>query len=277
MTRSSHPLPRPDEHAPVYAAGVLTFDLKDTPALVASMKVVGTNSLLRKVARTPPSPRSHTAPSGTSTCTVFAFSTTPGTRTLSCPVGCGVPTAPRCRFPRVRHSRTRFPWGMANFFPTSCWSSATGRGLPTVLHQRSHAGKVSFSTSPAASIATTDAFRHHRRIFRLFLPDASGASDLVPFRASIEITFEARSYDDVAVTFLWCQRSSESFPHHGQRASRTSAGTNPWASSSRLTPLRFVQELMLSDAIPQRAVRTGTSPSSIDAPSERPSAARSGT
>ncbi|MGZ9149179.1 MAG: hypothetical protein ACXW4G_12540, partial [Candidatus Deferrimicrobiaceae bacterium] len=40
----------PDEQAPIYAAGVLTFDLKKAPALVASMKVEGTNSLLQKVA-----------------------------------------------------------------------------------------------------------------------------------------------------------------------------------------------------------------------------------
>ena len=40
----------PDEQAPVYASGVLTFDLKKTPALLASMKVEGTNSLLQKMA-----------------------------------------------------------------------------------------------------------------------------------------------------------------------------------------------------------------------------------
>jgi hypothetical protein len=39
-----------DEQSPVYASGVLTFDLKKTPTLLASMNAKGTNSLLQKKA-----------------------------------------------------------------------------------------------------------------------------------------------------------------------------------------------------------------------------------
>jgi len=186
---------------------------ENTPVLVASMKVEGTNSLLRRWRRTLPSPRSHMAPSGTSTCTGFAFSTTPGTRTLSCPVGCGVPTAPRCRFSSgPAFTNAVFPGGMANCFPTSCWSSATGGGLPAFC--------ISDRTLEGLFLDISGGvYRYHGTLLAItdgystsFSRMRSGTSDLVPFHASIDITFEARSYDGVAVTFPLVPNSSVGFP-----------------------------------------------------------------
>jgi uncharacterized protein (DUF362 family) len=192
-----------DEHAPVYAAGVLTFDLKNTPVLVASMKVEGTNSLLRKVA-------AYTAFAS------FAYGALRneylhGVRLfydtryenlvlsgrMRCSDGADVPF-----FLGSGVHERGFPWGDGELFSDVLLVVGDGKGgfQRFCISDRTLEGLFLDISGGVyryhgTLLAITDGYSTSFSRMRL------GASHLVPFHASIDITFEARSYDGVAVTF----------------------------------------------------------------------------
>ena len=193
----------PDEHAPVYAAGVLTFDLKNTPALVASMKVEGTNSLLRKVA-------AYTAFAS------FAYGALRDeylhgvrlfydTRYENLVLSGRMRRSDGADVPFFLGSGVHdrgFPWGDGELFSDVLLVVGDGKG-----------GFQRFCISDRTLEGlfldiSGGVYRYHGTLFAItdgystsFSRMRSGASHLVPFHASIDITFEARSYDGVAVTF----------------------------------------------------------------------------
>ena len=193
----------PDEHAPVYAAGVLTFDLKSTPALVASMKVDGTNSLLRKVA-------AYTAFAS------FAYGALRDeylhgvrlfydTRYENLVLSGRMRRADGAEVPFFLGSGVHergFPWGDGELFSDVLLVVGDGKG-----------GFQRFCISDRTLEGlfldiSGGVYRYHGTLLAItdgystsFSRMRSGASHLVPFHASIDITFEARSYDGVAVTF----------------------------------------------------------------------------
>jgi len=193
----------PDEHAPVYAAGVLTFDLKDTPALVGSMKVEGTNSLLRKVA-------AYTAFAS------FAYGALRDeylhgvrlfydTRYENLALSGRMRRSDGAEVPFFLGSGVHergFPWGDGELFSDVLLVVGDGKGgfRRFCISDRTLEG-LFLDISGGV-------FRYHGTLFAItdgysasFSRMRSGASHLVSFHASIEITFDARSYDDVAVTF----------------------------------------------------------------------------
>ena len=193
----------PDEQAPVYAAGVLTFDLKNAPALMASMKVEGTNSLLRKV--------------GAYTAFVsFAYGALRdeylhGVRLLydtrydNLVLSGRMRRADGAEVPFFLASGVHergFPWGDGELFSDVLLVVGDGKG-----------GFRRFCNSDRTLEGLTldisgGVYRYHGTLFAItdgystsFSRMRSGASRLVPFHASIDITFEARSYDAVEVSF----------------------------------------------------------------------------
>ena len=108
----------------------------------------------------------------------------------------------------------------------------------------------------------------------------SGASKLVPIHASIDVTFEARSYDAAAVSFPRVPKLVRKLSSTMANELRTHLpGTNPLGIF--ITPHTVTVRtgsLTLGDAgTATRGPDEESSRSSIDAPSERPSAGRSGT
>ena len=193
----------PDEQAPVYAAGVLTFDLKNAPALVASMKVEGTNSLLRKTA-------AYTAFAS------FAYGALRDeylqgirlfydTRYENLVLSGRMRRADGAEVPFFLGSGVHergFPWGDGELFSDVLLVLGDGKG-----------GFERFCISDRTLEGhfldiSGGVYRYHGTLFAVtdgysasFSGMRSGASKLVPFHACIDITFEARSYDDVAVSF----------------------------------------------------------------------------
>jgi uncharacterized protein (DUF362 family) len=193
----------PDEQAPVYAAGVLTFDLKNTPALLASMKVEGTNSLLRKTA-------AYTAFASFAygalrdeylQCVRLLYDTRYENLALSGRLrgadGAEVPffLGSGC------HERG-FPWGDGELFSDVLLVVGDGKG-----------GFDRFCISDRTLEGlfldiSGGVFRYNGTLLAItegysasFSRMRSGASQLVPILASIDITFHARPYDDVPVSF----------------------------------------------------------------------------
>jgi uncharacterized protein (DUF362 family) len=193
----------PDEQAPVYAAGVLTFDLKKAPALVASMKVDGTNSLLRKTA-------AYTAFAS------FAYGALrdeylQGVRLLYDTRYENLVLSGRMRrtdgaevpfFLGSGVHERGFPWGDGELFSDVLLVVGDGKGgfERFCISDRTLAGLVLDISSGV--------YRFHGTLLALtdgystsFSRMRSGSPQLVPFHASIDITFEARSYDPAAVPF----------------------------------------------------------------------------
>src|SRR5512140_1930418 len=193
----------PDEQAPVYAAGVLTFDLKNAPALMASMKVEGTSSLLRKVG-------AYTAFAS------FAYGALRdeylhGVRLLYDTRYDNLVLSGRMRgadgvevpfFLASGVHERGFPWGDGELFSDVLLVVGDGKG-----------GFLRFCNSDRTLEGLTldisgGVYRYHGTLFAVtdgystsFSRMRSAASRLVPFHASIDITFEARSYDAVEVSF----------------------------------------------------------------------------
>jgi uncharacterized protein (DUF362 family) len=193
----------PDERSPVYAAGVLTFDLKGTPAMVASMKVEGTNSLLRKTA-------AYTAFAS------FAYGALRdeylhGVRLLYDTRYENLALSGRMRradgaevpFFLVSGVHERgFPWGDGELFSDVllvvgdgdggferyCISDRTLEGLLLDIS----GGVFRYG---GTLLAITEGYSAS------FSGMRSGAPQLVPIHASIDIAFEARSHDAAAVSF----------------------------------------------------------------------------
>ena len=192
-----------DEQSPVYASGVLTFDLKKTPALLASMNVEGTNSLLQKMA-------AYTAFAS------FAYGA------LRDEYLQGVRLLYDTRYEnlvlsgRMRHAdgaevpfflgsgvhERGFPWGDGELFSDVLLVVGDGEGgfQRFCISDRTLEGLVLDISGGV--------YRYHGTLLAItdgystsFSRMRSGSSQLVPFQASIDITFEARSYDGVAVTF----------------------------------------------------------------------------
>ncbi|MGA6994371.1 MAG: DUF362 domain-containing protein [Candidatus Deferrimicrobiaceae bacterium] len=193
----------PDAQAPVYAAGVLTFDLKKAPALVASMKVEGTNSLSQKVA-------AYTAFAS------FAYGALrdeylKGVRLLYDTRYDNLALSGRMRrtdgaevpfFLASGFHERGFPWGDGELFSDVLLVVGDGKGgfQRFCISDRTLEGL--FLDIPSG------VYRYHGTLFAItdgysasFSRMRSGSSQLVPFHASIDITFEARSYDAVAVSF----------------------------------------------------------------------------
>ena len=193
----------PDEQSPVYAAGVLTFDLKKAPALLASMKVEGTNSLLRKVA-------AYTAFAS------FAYGALrdeylQGVRLLydtryeNLVLSGRMRRADGAEVPFFLGSGVHergFPWGDGELFSDVLLVVGDGKGgfQRFCISDRTLEGLVLDISGGV--------YRYHGTLFAItdgystsFSRMRSGAPQLVPFHASIDITFEARSYDAVAVSF----------------------------------------------------------------------------
>jgi uncharacterized protein (DUF362 family) len=192
-----------DEHAPVYAAGVLTFDLKKTPALLASMKVEGTNSLLRKAA-------AYTAFAS------FAYGALRDeylhglrllydTRYDNLALSGRMRRADGAEVPFFLGSGVHergFPWGDGELFSDVLLVVGDGKG-----------GFERFCISDRALDGLVldisgGVYRYHGGLFAItegysasFSGMRSGASQLVPILANIDISFEARSHDAVAVSF----------------------------------------------------------------------------
>ncbi|HWS15605.1 MAG TPA: DUF362 domain-containing protein [Candidatus Methylomirabilis sp.] len=193
----------PDEQAPVYAAGVLTFDLKKAPALVASMKVEGTNSLLQKAA-------AYTAFASFAYGALrdeylqgirLLYDTRYENLALSGRMrradGSEVPFFLACGV----HERG-FPWGDGELFSDVLLVVGDGKGgfLRFCISDRTLEG-LSLDISGGA-------YRYHGTLFAItdgystsFSRMRSASSNLVPYHASIDITFEARSFDAMAVSF----------------------------------------------------------------------------
>ena len=193
----------PDEQSPVYAAGVLTFDLKKAPALVASMKVEGTNSLLRKVA-------AYTAFAS------FAYGALrdeylQGVRLLydtryeNLALSGRMRRADGAEVPFFLGSGVHergFPWGDGELFSDVLLVVGDGKGgfRRFCISDRTLEG-LFLDISGGV-------YRYHGTLLAItdgystsFSRMRSGSSQLVPFHASIDITFEARSYDAVVVSF----------------------------------------------------------------------------
>ncbi|MFA6149577.1 MAG: DUF362 domain-containing protein, partial [bacterium] len=193
----------PDEQAPPYAAGVLTFDLKNAPALVASMKVEGTNSLLRKVA-------AYTAFAS------FAYGALRDeylhgvrlfydTRYDNLVLSGMMRRADGAEVPFFLGSGVHergFPWGDGELFSDVLLVVGDGNGgfRRFCISDRTLEG-LFLDISGGA-------YRYHGTLFAItdgysasFSRMRSDPSRLVPIRASIDITFEARPYDAVAVSF----------------------------------------------------------------------------
>ena len=193
----------PDEQAPVYAAGVLTFDLKKTPALLASMKVEGTNSLLRKTA-------AYTAFASFAygalrdeylQCVRLLYDTRYENLVLSGRLrradGAEVPF-----FLGSGVHERGFPWGDGELFSDVLLVVGDGKG-----------GFDRFCISDRTLEGlfldiSGGVFRYNGTLLAItegysasFSRMRSGASQLVPILASIDITFEARPYDAVPVSF----------------------------------------------------------------------------
>jgi uncharacterized protein (DUF362 family) len=193
----------PDEQAPVYASGVLTFDLKKTPALLASMKVEGTNSLLQKMA-------AYTAFAS------FAYGALrdeylQGVRLLYDTRYQNLVLSGRMRrtdgaevpfFLGSGVHERGFPWGDGELFSDVLLVVGDGKG-----------GFQRFCMTDRTLVdlvldISGGVYRYHGTLLAItdgysasFSQLRSGSPQLVPIRASIEITFEARSYDGVAVSF----------------------------------------------------------------------------
>jgi uncharacterized protein (DUF362 family) len=193
----------PDGQAPVYAAGVLTFDLKSAPALVASMKIDGTNSLLRKAA-------AYTAFAS------FAYGALrdeylQGVRLLydtryeNLVLSGRMRRADGVEVPFFLGSGVHergFPWGDGELFSDVLLVVGDGKGgfHRFCISDRTLEGHVLDISGgvyryDGTLFAVTDGYS------AAFSQMRSGASKLVPFHASIDITFEARSYDAAAVSF----------------------------------------------------------------------------
>lgn len=193
----------PDGQAPVYAAGVLTFDLKNAPALVASMKVDGTNSLLRKAA-------AYTAFAS------FAYGALrdeylQGVRLLydtryeNLVLSGRMRRADGAEVPFFLGSGVHergFPWGDGELFSDVLLAVGDGKGgfQRFCITDRTLEGLVLDISGGV--------YRYHGALFAVtdgysasFSRMRSGGSKLVPFHVNIDITFEARSYDAAAVTF----------------------------------------------------------------------------
>ena len=192
-----------DERASVYAAGVLTFDLKNAPALAASMKVDGTNSLLQKAA-------AYTAFAS------FAYGALrdeylQGVRLLydtryeNLVLSGRMRRADGTEVPFFLGSGVHergFPWGDGELFSDVLLVVGDGKGgfQRFCISDRTLEGHVLDISGGV--------YRYHGTLFAVtdgysasFSQMRSGASKLVPFHARIDITFEARSYDAAAVTF----------------------------------------------------------------------------
>ena len=193
----------PDEQAPVYAAGVLTFDLKKAPALVASMKVEGTNSLLQKVA-------------AYAAFASFAYGALrdeylKGVRLLydtryeNLALSGHMRRADGAEVPFFLASGVHergFPWGDGELFSDVLLVVGDGKG-----------GFQRFCISDRTLEGlfldiSGGVYRYHGTLLAItdgysasFSQMRSGSSQFVPFHACIDITFEARSYDAVAVSF----------------------------------------------------------------------------
>ena len=193
----------PDGQAPVYAAGVLTFDLKNAPALVASLKIDGTNSLLRKAA-------AYTAFAS------FAYGALRDeylrgvrllydTRYENLVLSGRMRRADGAEVPFFLGSGVHergFPWGDGELFSDVLLAVGDGKGgfQRFCITDRTLEGHVLDISGGV--------YRYHGTLFAVtdgysasFSRMRSGASKLVPFHANIDITFEARSYDAAAVTF----------------------------------------------------------------------------
>ena len=193
----------PDEQAPVYAAGVLTFDLKNAPALVASMKVDGTNSLLQKAA-------AYTAFAS------FAYGALrdeylQGVRLLydtryeNLVLSGRMRRADGAEVPFFLGSGVHergFPWGDGELFSDVLLVVGDGKGgfQRFCITDRTLEG-LFLDISGGV-------YRYHGPLFAItdgystsFSRMRAGASMPVTFHARIDITFEARSYDAAAVTF----------------------------------------------------------------------------
>jgi uncharacterized protein (DUF362 family) len=192
-----------DEQSPVYASGVLTFDLKKTPALLASMNVEGTNSLLQKMA-------AYTAFAS------FAYGALrdeylQGVRLLydtryeNLVLSGRMRRADGAEVPFFLGSGVHergFPWGDGELFSDVLLVVGDGKGgfQRFCISDRTLEGLVLDISGGV--------YRYHGTLLAItdgysasFSRMRSGSSQLVPFHASIDITFEARSYDGVAVSF----------------------------------------------------------------------------
>jgi uncharacterized protein (DUF362 family) len=192
-----------DEQAPVYAAGVLTFDLKEAPALAASMKVEGTNSLLRKAA-------AYTAFAS------FAYGALRDeylhgvrllydTRYENLVLSGRMRRADGVEVPFFLGSGVHergFPWGDGELFSDVLLVVGDGKGGFQRFCNTDRTLEGLFLDISGG------AYRYHGPLFAItdgystsFSRMRAGTSKLVPFHAGIDITFEARSYDAAAVTF----------------------------------------------------------------------------
>jgi uncharacterized protein (DUF362 family) len=193
----------PDEQAPVYAAGVIAFDLKKAPALVASMEVEGTNSLLQKMA-------AYTAFAS------FAYGALRDeylrgvrllydTRYENLALSGRMRRADGAEVPFFLGSGVHergFPWGDGELFSDVLLVVGDGKG-----------GFQRFCISDRALEGlfldlSGGVYRYHGPLFAItdgysaaFSQMRAGTSKLVPFQASIDITFDARSHDTAAVIF----------------------------------------------------------------------------
>ncbi|MGE5283442.1 MAG: DUF362 domain-containing protein [Actinomycetota bacterium] len=193
----------PDERSPVYASGVLTFDLKKTPALLASTKVEGTNSLLQKMA-------AYTAFAS------FAYGALRDeylrgvrllydTRYENLVLSGRMRRADGAEVPFFLGSGVHergFPWGDGELFSDLLLVAGDGNGgfRRFCISDRTLEGLV--LDIPGG------VFRYHGTLFAItdgysasFSRMRSGSSRLVRIDASIDITFEARAYDAVPVSF----------------------------------------------------------------------------
>ncbi|MBE0568253.1 MAG: DUF362 domain-containing protein [Deltaproteobacteria bacterium] len=193
----------PDEQAPVYAAGVLTFDLKKAPALVASLKVEGADSLLQRVA-------AYTAFAS------FAYGALrdeylQGVRLLydtryeNLVLSGRMRRADGAEVPFFLGSGVHergFPWGDGELFSDVLLVVGDGKGgfQRFCISDRTLEGLLLDVSSGVyryhgTLLAVTDGYSASFSRMR------SGSSQLVPIHASIDIAFEARSYDAMAVSF----------------------------------------------------------------------------
>jgi uncharacterized protein (DUF362 family) len=193
----------PDEQSPVYAAGVLTFDLKKAPALLASMKVEGSKSRVQKVA-------AYTAFAS------FAYGALrdeylQGIRLLYDTRYENIVLSGRMRrtdgaevpfFLGSGVHERGFPWGDGELFSDVLLAIGDGKGgfQRFCISDRTLEGLILDISGGV--------YRYHGTILAItdgysasFSQMRSGSSRLVPIHAAIDITFEARSYDAVAVSF----------------------------------------------------------------------------
>ena len=192
-----------DEQAPVYAAGELTFDLKEAPAMAASMKVEGTNSLLRKAA-------AYTAFAS------FAYGALRDeylhgvrllydTRYENLVLSGRMRRADGAEVPFFLGSGVHergFPWGDGELFSDVLLVVGDGKGG---FHRFCNSDRTLEGLFLDIS---GGAYRYHGPLFAItdgystsFSRMRAAAPQLVPFHARIDITFDARSHDAAAVTF----------------------------------------------------------------------------